>query len=499
MSSNSTLSNIVKAAPTQQPTNNSAASRISQENSFSQFQQTLDDVRAAKEEKSTLAETKAVAAAKQKSKNNETIVKNNHTKVNENSLRQKALKSTDNVQRPASDLQNSGDNTNQINDKSKTDISDNNKFKNENGEEKKQDDAEQSITDIAAPISTTEAMGLGIVDQAVDPILANDETVGLILGSFVFTSTPTTPVASSLTENELLNNVGNFVSTSFNIDVASNNVFNPNSPTSSEIIEDALEASTTLAKSVPNIAAIISMDSVSLKNLSNLSAAFNDESLLISDQQTTNTVGSKSLFEKMVQIVSVKQMGATNTTFDQAAGEGGNNSPMQNTNTATPLVSAMDSLNRGSDSLLAAGRSFVAQTAIPVTVGQPQWSQAVGEKVLWLAAQNITAAEIRLDPPDLGPMQVKVSINQDQASVSFTSHHAGVREALDQNLNRLRDMFNEQGLNLVNVDVSDKSFHRQQSEGKGAQSHEGSADLVDDETCVSVSAIVQQRLVDHYA
>lgn len=145
-------------------------------------------------------------------------------------------------------------------------------------------------------------------------------------------------------------------------------------------------------------------------------------------------------------------------------------------------------------------RNFVVQTSVPTQVGQPQWSQAVGEKVLWLAAQNISSAEINLHPQDLGPVQVKVSVNQDQANVSFTSHHPVVREVLDQNLNRLRDMFSEQGLNLVNVDVSDRSFQRQQGEGKEQQGQGNNAKSeTEEETVAAVSVIKAQRLVDHYA
>jgi len=75
-----------------------------------------------------------------------------------------------------------------------------------------------------------------------------------------------------------------------------------------------------------------------------------------------------------------------------------------------------------------------------------------------------------------------------------------VREVLDQNLNRLRDMFSEQGLNLVNVDVSDKSFSRHQGDAKDQKSQGGTHDVTqDEEVPIAMSAIVQQRLVDHYA
>lgn len=146
-----------------------------------------------------------------------------------------------------------------------------------------------------------------------------------------------------------------------------------------------------------------------------------------------------------------------------------------------------------------AARSFVVQTGVPVAVGQPQWSQAVGEKVLWLAAQNVSAAEIRLDPPDMGQLHVKVSVNQEQATVSFISPHPAVRDALDQQLNRLREMFSEQGLNLVNVDVSDRS-NRQEQGGDEHQHARRNSELDEEELApVATSVITATRLVDHYA
>lgn len=165
--------------------------------------------------------------------------------------------------------------------------------------------------------------------------------------------------------------------------------------------------------------------------------------------------------------------------------------------TAAP---AIESLSRLSEAQSPAARAFVVQTGVPVTLGQPQWGQAVGERVLWLAAQNISSAEIRLDPPELGPMQVRVSVNQDQVNVSFTSPHPAVREVLDQQLNRLREMFSEQGLNLVDVDVSDKSFAQQDQEKDESNKTASSSQLEDEDLApLASSIIVSNRLVDHYA
>lgn len=172
------------------------------------------------------------------------------------------------------------------------------------------------------------------------------------------------------------------------------------------------------------------------------------------------------------------------------------------TDAAKPALisTAVESLTRLSEAQSPAARAFVVQTGVPVTVGSPQWSQAVGDKVLWLAAQNVSSAEIRLDPPELGPMQVKVSVNQDQASITFTSPHPAVREALDQQLSRLREMFSEQGLNLVNVDVSDKSFAQQEREQEESAKNQNNVGVDEEElTPVALTQVISMRLVDHYA
>ncbi|RYY74705.1 MAG: flagellar hook-length control protein FliK [Gammaproteobacteria bacterium] len=208
------------------------------------------------------------------------------------------------------------------------------------------------------------------------------------------------------------------------------------------------------------------------------------------DAKAISTEDPASVFKKMLQTIS-KSAGR-----DESAPV---NPVQNNASTSSSSPSLLDSFARFNDAQAPATRGFVVQTTVPVPVGQPQWSQAVGEKVLWLAAQNVSSAEINLHPKDLGPMQVKVSVNQEQTSVSFTSHHPMVREVLDQNLNRLRDMFSEQGLNLVNVDVSDKSFSRQQGDAQEQKGQAGNKGSVEEETVTAVSTVIQQRLVDHYA
>jgi flagellar hook-length control protein FliK len=96
----------------------------------------------------------------------------------------------------------------------------------------------------------------------------------------------------------------------------------------------------------------------------------------------------------------------------------------------------------------------LATASITVPFGQAGWGQAFGNQVVWAVNQGMPGAELHLSPPDLGPMSVRISMDQDQASMAFSSPHAMVREAIEAALPRLRDMLGSQGITLADVNVS---------------------------------------------
>lgn len=102
--------------------------------------------------------------------------------------------------------------------------------------------------------------------------------------------------------------------------------------------------------------------------------------------------------------------------------------------------------------------------SVGTPVAQAGWDDALGERIQWLANQKVQGAQVKLNPANLGPMEVRIQMHNDQASIQFTAHHAVVREALEAALPRLRDMFESSGVQLVNVDVSSgQSFTGQQT------------------------------------
>ncbi len=97
-----------------------------------------------------------------------------------------------------------------------------------------------------------------------------------------------------------------------------------------------------------------------------------------------------------------------------------------------------------------------ARFSVNIQFGRPEWQAGVAAKVAQMAAQNLNFAEIQLDPPELGPLQVRVHVNQEQATVAFSVASSQVRDALEQHHNRLRDLLSAEGIDLVDVDVSDQ-------------------------------------------
>lgn len=139
----------------------------------------------------------------------------------------------------------------------------------------------------------------------------------------------------------------------------------------------------------------------------------------------------------------------------------------------------------------------------PVNIHQPEGQQQLAEKIRWMVNARNAMAEIRLDPPELGSMQVRVNVAGDSASVSFVVQSPQAKEALAQAEPRLRDMLAEQGIALGESVVS-----QQQQQGTGdGQSGNGPggqgefAGEPDDDTQISEQPLTRQAQggIDDYA
>lgn len=118
-------------------------------------------------------------------------------------------------------------------------------------------------------------------------------------------------------------------------------------------------------------------------------------------------------------------------------------------------------------------------TSIDVPVSHAEWGDKLVGKLTWLTARNMSVAEIHLTPPDMGPMEVRVQVQQEQAHITVHSANPAVRDQLELHSHRLRDMLSEQGLSLDQFDVSDSSQQQAGEDNAGEGSKDERAVLAD--------------------
>ncbi|GHE80844.1 flagellar hook-length control protein FliK [Thalassotalea profundi] len=110
-----------------------------------------------------------------------------------------------------------------------------------------------------------------------------------------------------------------------------------------------------------------------------------------------------------------------------------------------------------------------------ISIYRKDFSAAVKDKVMVMISQKLQQVEIRLDPPELGSMHVKVNLQNEQAAVSFIVQNQQAKDALDQNMGKLRDMLAQNG-----VDVGDANVEQQQQQTSSESGNSGQGRHFDD-------------------
>ncbi|MGH8262249.1 MAG: flagellar hook-length control protein FliK [Steroidobacteraceae bacterium] len=99
---------------------------------------------------------------------------------------------------------------------------------------------------------------------------------------------------------------------------------------------------------------------------------------------------------------------------------------------------------------------------LDVPMRSPEWGQALGEKITWLVNQKLSSAEIRLNPPQLGPIEVRIAVSGDSTQIAVVAHNPITRDSLEAAVPQLRAALSGHGLGNVSVDISQRSFSDRQ-------------------------------------
>ena len=90
--------------------------------------------------------------------------------------------------------------------------------------------------------------------------------------------------------------------------------------------------------------------------------------------------------------------------------------------------------------------SPAAVAEINSPLGAPAWGQELQQKVAWMVDGQQQRVNIQLNPPHLGPLEIQLQINNDQATVIFATPHSAVKEAVEAAMPRLQQSFEQQGI-----------------------------------------------------
>ena len=183
--------------------------------------------------------------------------------------------------------------------------------------------------------------------------------------------------------------------------------------------------------------------------------------------------------------------------FSDDSSPGGLNSSLHN-NINRPAAAALNA---------AVSNPQANNLTMSLPPGHPGWANEMSQKVAWIARDGGHTAHIRLDPPELGSLTVKVSVDSDSnTQISFIAATPQARDLLEGQMGRLREMLAQQGMDLsrADVDVSQQDTSGAQDRANDrntAQSRESFAsnDELDDELVPRNLSYVSATGVDYYA
>lgn len=143
---------------------------------------------------------------------------------------------------------------------------------------------------------------------------------------------------------------------------------------------------------------------------------------------------------------------------------------------------------------------------LDASAGPQRLAETAAQRLSWMAGEKISRADLALNPPELGSVDVQMEIEGDQVRIQMTTATGAAKEMLDQALPRLRELFAQEGLQLTQADVSQ---HREQDargrtpDGEQARNLHGQPDEAQDERAAEDSAPQSRHshigLLDQYA
>jgi len=108
-------------------------------------------------------------------------------------------------------------------------------------------------------------------------------------------------------------------------------------------------------------------------------------------------------------------------------------------------------------------RSEVLKLDTRLPIQSPRFGEGFSQQVVVLAQHGVQQAQMTINPPDLGPIEVRITIQHDQASVQIAAASGLARDVIQDALPKLREMMDQSGVRLNDAGVFAQLPQREQS------------------------------------
>ncbi|QLE86148.1 flagellar hook-length control protein FliK [Shewanella sp. Scap07] len=170
---------------------------------------------------------------------------------------------------------------------------------------------------------------------------------------------------------------------------------------------------------------------------------------------------------------------------------------------ANPLFTATQQINRNEVAQIQVSIRSQHEGAQQMQDMIQKFSPVMRQQLVTMVSQGIQHAEIRLDPPELGQMMVRIQVQGDQTQVQFQVAQHQTRDIVEQALPRLREMLAEQGMQLTDSDVSQQQQGEEGADGEQGQNgllgNEMDENTAEETLLAANQATTYQSGIDYYA
>jgi len=246
----------------------------------------------------------------------------------------------------------------------------------------------------------------------------------------------------------------------------------------------------------------------------NLMAAFNNVAASTQGQseQPAADISAKPQGESLADVLTAKpdiKATAEESTFGKAIANAAKDLSAKDLLAKDAAPNAVQvqaaATNSSQNNNNVAAQQLASANVINVYPGKTGWDQAISQKVVWMLGAGQQSASLTLNPPDLGPLKVVISVHNDQADTTFISDNDEVRKALESGMAHLRDKMSESGIQLgqANVSTSQQSQQEFQQAAQGRRfdgaKNQTHTNVIENDNHAKVTVRVSDGLVDTFA